>query len=616
METRTVTASGTVLITDEYIICNSSSTIALSLNKSSGNSRELIIKNIGSGAVAICPVVGDYIDGGSIFYLNQWEGAKLQDDILGTWLVTPYQVVNEGDSALNYSFNVDGSRTDPYTPNGSEAKPYKTVKAAVEAIQILANAQIALGTQVAYDTTRYVINVLGGIYSDIITIGNMKYLGIQLNGATLSGQINITTTQVGGPVTDDYSKVEFIGSPSSRAYRGRRGYISGNIVMTRNNASLMYVNFTGVEVAGNVSVGTSTADSSGSWVVGLQNAYFSNSSKFISCYTADPTAYLMLESFAYNVIKCKIAKQDSSATQVELYNCNNTSFENDINTTPTLNQTIKNCTFTSSKTFSIVAVKTLYIDAISYKQLMAGTETLTGMTISYLDNIGANPTPVTRTVGQLVAGNTVNDNIDLLDTVIGADPSPAGTRTAGTIAVANSVNANIDALDAAIGFEAQMSGSPVTVTKTGTVFQMIDQLDTYKSVRTIKKTIGAPGLGGVDFNFTSAANQTEQVINLGALIPAKARLVDIFSHTDAVFTGAVSLAADFGTTSGGDELIASGTVYAAQAILAAANAGAFIATPAAAATNVYGNFTPGANWDQVTAGSLSVYITVIDVTHV
>ncbi len=128
--------------------------------------------------------------------------------------------------------------------------------------------------------------------------------------------------------------------------------------------------------------------------------------------------------------------------------------------------------------------------------------------------------------------------------------------------------------------------------------------------------IGAPGLGGVDFNFTSAANQTEQVINLGALIPAKARLVDIFSHTDAVFTGAVSLAADFGTTSGGDELIASGTVYAAQAILAAANAGAFIATPAAAATNVYGNFTPGANWDQVTAGSLSVYITVIDVTHV
>lgn len=296
---------------------------------------------------------------------------------------------------------VDQERTDSYIKLGTREAPYTSIMSAITAIQALATVQIALGTQVAYDTTRYIINVAPGLYSEALIIGNMKYLGIKLNGATISGNIAITTTQVGGAVTDDYSKVEFIGAPSSRAYRGRCGVITGAITMTRNNASLMYVNFTGVEIAGNLSVGSSTADSNGSWVVGLQNAYFSQSSKYISCYTADPTAYIMLESFGYNVIKCKIAKQDNSATQCNLYNINNTSFENDINITPTENCIIKNSTFTSTKSFSIVATKTLYIDANSYKQLEAATEVLTGMTISPLDGV----LPTATTLG-FFTGNT------------------------------------------------------------------------------------------------------------------------------------------------------------------------------------------------------------------
>lgn len=229
---------------------------------------------------------------------------------------------------------------------------------------------------------------------------------------------------------------------------------------------------------------------------------------------------------------------------------------------------------------------------------------------------GSNPTPVARTNNPIVGANSVNANIDLLDAAIGADPTPAGTRTAGTIAVANTANQNIDALDAAIGFEAQMSGTPHVVTKSGTVFQMLDQIDTYKSVQTIKKTIGGVGVAGCDFNFATAENQTEQIIDLGALLPAKARLVDIFLFTDDVFTGAISLAADVGLSSGGDELIASASIYADDAIIAAANAGAFIATPAATVQNIYVNATPGANWNLVTAGKVSVYLTFINVTNI
>jgi hypothetical protein len=73
----------------------------------------------------------------------------------------------------------------------------------------------------------------------------------------------------------------------------------------------------------------------------------------------------------------------------------------------------------------------------------------------------------------------------------------------------------LDALDTAIGFEGQMSGTPHVVTFPTTIFQALDKLDTYKSVQTVKKTIGGVGVAGCDFNFATAANQNEQAIDLG-----------------------------------------------------------------------------------------------------
>jgi len=222
--------------------------------------------------------------------------------------------------------------------------------------------------------------------------------------------------------------------------------------------------------------------------------------------------------------------------------------------------------------------------------------------------------PVSRTNNPIIAVDSANKNIDKLDAAIGADHTPV-TRTVGQTAVANTVNQNIDALDSAIGFDNQMSGNPKNISSANSIYQNLDALDIGKTLRTIKVTVGAPGFGGTDFNFTSAANQSEQSIDLGALIPAKGRLVDIFVFTDAVFSNAVSLAADLGVTSGGDELITSGTIYAANAILASANAGAFILTPSASDQHVFINVTPGANWDAFSAGSISVYVSIIDVRN-
>jgi len=133
------------------------------------------------------------------------------------------------------------------------------------------------------------------------------------------------------------------------------------------------------------------------------------------------------------------------------------------------------------------------------------------------------------------------------------------------------------------------------------------------SVKTVKKTIGAPGILGCDFNFTSADNTTEQVIDLGAITPALARILDAKTHTEVAFTpDPTTLVAETGISSSGDELIASATIKAADAITACAHGAALNNAPVATAGHVYVAATPGANWSTITAGKLDVYISYIE----
>jgi hypothetical protein len=130
-------------------------------------------------------------------------------------------------------------------------------------------------------------------------------------------------------------------------------------------------------------------------------------------------------------------------------------------------------------------------------------------------------------------------------------------------------------------------------------------------IMTVSKTIGGVSVTGCDFNFVTAANQTAQPIDLGALIPANARILNVQTVTNTTFTGAISLAAITGTTTGGNDLITTAPIYTANAITATPNGGVFIGPPSATAVHLWLTATPGANWSLVTAGKVTVYVTYI-----
>ena len=134
-------------------------------------------------------------------------------------------------------------------------------------------------------------------------------------------------------------------------------------------------------------------------------------------------------------------------------------------------------------------------------------------------------------------------------------------------------------------------------------------------LKTVKATIGGVGVAGCDFNFVTALNQNEQPIDLGAIIPAKAIPLHVYLFTNNVFTGAITLVADVGIASGGAEFIASATIYAANAVLAPAAGSVPLVPPLATAQRVWVNATPGANWNLVTAGKVTVYVTFIDINN-
>ena len=133
-------------------------------------------------------------------------------------------------------------------------------------------------------------------------------------------------------------------------------------------------------------------------------------------------------------------------------------------------------------------------------------------------------------------------------------------------------------------------------------------------------TLGATTAGvnavTADFNFANADNTSEQVIDLGSIVPARARVIDIYTVTEAQFTGATSLVAELGNTSSGHEFINSATIYAANAVLPMAADHFLTVVPNVAASKVYVSATPGANWSLVSAGKVSVYVTYIDVAGI
>jgi hypothetical protein len=135
----------------------------------------------------------------------------------------------------------------------------------------------------------------------------------------------------------------------------------------------------------------------------------------------------------------------------------------------------------------------------------------------------------------------------------------------------------------------------------------------FSNVKTVKKTIGAPGITGCDFNFTSAANVTAQNIDLGSIVPANARVLEVRIRNVATFTGLTSLAITAGNASAGAQFLASVQCYTLNTIVGTLLALLWTVVPTNAASKVWIGATPGANWSLATAGKLEVNVIYIEI---
>jgi len=164
-------------------------------------------------------------------------------------------------------------------------------------------------------------------------------------------------------------------------------------------------------------------------------------------------------------------------------------------------------------------------------------------------------------------------------------------------------------------------GAGDTVVVTAAVAGAAGNLLTFTSDATGIAMDGSGVLGGTtagndaveaDFNFSPDANITEQSIELEVVIPSLGRLLDVLVVCNETFTGAGTLVADVGQVAGGDGLISVGSIFTEDEVLYIPAENMFTAAPSVIAGSIFINFTPGADWVNVTAGKCTVYVTVLD----
>lgn len=131
-----------------------------------------------------------------------------------------------------------------------------------------------------------------------------------------------------------------------------------------------------------------------------------------------------------------------------------------------------------------------------------------------------------------------------------------------------------------------------------------------EQIKSFKVTIGYPGASGCDYLFTSAANTTEQSIELVNLFPrlniSMSIMLICIENCDLTVTW------DYGTSAGGADLGAGGFNDDLNDIYNTAIAvGASIT-----AKSIFLNATPGANWDTMTSGKWTFYFVYFDYTEV
>ena len=133
--------------------------------------------------------------------------------------------------------------------------------------------------------------------------------------------------------------------------------------------------------------------------------------------------------------------------------------------------------------------------------------------------------------------------------------------------------------------------------------------------KTVKKTIGVFGKTGCDFNFTAPANTTAQNIDLGAIVPQNARVLEVRIKNVESPLGLVSTALTAGNVSAGAQFLASVQCFTLATLVGTLLALLWTVAPnGAAASNVWIGATPGANWslDSTNVGKWEVNVTYIE----
>ncbi len=131
-------------------------------------------------------------------------------------------------------------------------------------------------------------------------------------------------------------------------------------------------------------------------------------------------------------------------------------------------------------------------------------------------------------------------------------------------------------------------------------------------MKTKKITIGHPGQTGVDFAWTTAANHNAQNLDLGHVVPAKARVLDVVVECTETPTGSPEFLITVGNASAGNQFIVQTSCNAANEIIAGAAGGSPFASIDAAASHVWVQGDPDANWDTLAAGAWTVLVVYND----
>jgi hypothetical protein len=137
-------------------------------------------------------------------------------------------------------------------------------------------------------------------------------------------------------------------------------------------------------------------------------------------------------------------------------------------------------------------------------------------------------------------------------------------------------------------------------------------------VFTISKAIALEQYG-VGYNFkldTSAANHTAVNLDLGAIIPAKARVmaIEVVATNNTVSSaGASDITIAVGNASGGAQFIAAASCDDQNEVVGITNPDlpAAVKMNYAAATKIWMTFDPDQNWNTITNGEWRIYITYI-----